>query len=176
MSRGNAPLAPQQKPPQHHGWAIPCPLWAAPGHVSPHSSPELLRARPAGPRLPETGRAGETRAVTVGTGTENSCRRPHSTAPPKPCSMLQASHTRSAGVQPRARLTWPLLEPQDKQRGLRGHSPSLCDVTMGHLPQQGLEHFAPHVTNTVGLGWCFDVTFFFNFFHRDLPLSGLQLG
>ena len=70
---GSAPAPQQDKTPTR-----------APGHVSPHSSPALLRALPAQPRLPEPGRAGETQALAAGTGTESSCRRPHSTAPTTP--------------------------------------------------------------------------------------------
>ena len=37
--------------------------------------------------------------------------------PEKPCSTLQTSQARSAGVQARARLAKALLVPEDKQRG-----------------------------------------------------------
>ena len=117
---GCAPAPQQETPqpqPQPHGWVVPCPPRAAPGHVSPHSSPALLQVLLTGPRLPEPGRAGETQALAAGTGTENSCRRPHSTAPPNPCSALQASHKRSAGIQARARLGQALPAPQYEQRG-----------------------------------------------------------
>uniref|UniRef100_U3HYW6 Transmembrane protein 157 n=1 Tax=Anas platyrhynchos platyrhynchos TaxID=8840 RepID=U3HYW6_ANAPP len=41
---------------------------------------------------------GNTR-MAAGMGTARGCQQPHSTAPPNPCSMLQDSHTRSAGGQ-----------------------------------------------------------------------------
>lgn len=71
---GPSPVAELSNAPCLLSWGT-CPLTA---HL-----PCLTR-----PRLPESGRAREIWAMTVGMGTENSCWWPHSMAPPNPRSIL----------------------------------------------------------------------------------------
>ena len=112
---------------------IACPT-ATPRAHFPTRLTSAAASWPRGARLPELGRARETQGTAPGRAPRAANGSPQSTTQhrEKPRSTLQTSQARLAGVQARARLGQPLPAPQDKQRGMQGHTLLPGDLTVHH--------------------------------------------